>query len=84
MDTVTLIGLLAGILTTASFVPQLVKVYRSRSTADISLSMYVIITTGFLLWLCYGVMIASLPVILAKIVTLLIALSILFLKIKYR
>lgn len=84
MDTVTAIGLLAGILTTVSFVPQLVKVYRSRSAGDISLSMYLIITTGFFLWLLYGVLIASLPVILANVVTLLIALSILALKIKYR
>jgi len=84
MDAVTTLGLLAGALTTVSFLPQLVKVWRSRSAGDISLAMYLIITTGFLLWLLYGVIIASVPVILANAVTLLIAVMILILKIKYR
>jgi MtN3 and saliva related transmembrane protein len=84
MDMPTLIGLLAGALTTVAFVPQVVKVYRSRSTGDISLSMYLIITTGYVLWLLYGILIASMPVILANIVTLVLAFTILVLKVRYR
>ena len=84
MDTITVIGLIAGTLTTVSFLPQLLKIWQSRSTKDISLAMYVIISTGVLLWLLYGLFTGSLPVILANAVTLLIALSILALKIRYR
>ena len=84
MDAVTLLGLAAGLLTTVSFLPQLVKAWRSRSTGDISLAMYCIFSTGVLLWLLYGICVKSLPVILANAFTLLIAVSILFLKIRYR
>ena len=83
MDTAMLLGLLAGAMTTASFVPQLAKAWRSHSTRDISLTMYIVFTTGVLLWLLYGIFISSVPVIAANIITLIIALIILVLKIKY-
>lgn len=79
-----LLGLVAGALTTVSFLPQLAKAWRTRSTKDISLTMYVVITTGVLLWLIYGMFIESYPVILANAVTLIIAALILALKIKHR
>jgi len=84
MDSVTLLGLVAGSLTTAAFFPQLVKAWKSHSTKDISLLMYLVICTGILLWLIYGVIIGSLPVIAANAVTLVIASAILILKIRYR
>ncbi len=84
MDSIMLLGLVAGALTTVSFVPQLTKAWRTRSTKDISLAMYIVITTGILLWLVYGLYIVSYPVILANAVTLVIAAMILILKIKYR
>ena len=84
MDGVTFLGLAAGTLTTVAFFPQLVKAYRSRSTGDISLLMYMSTCTGVLLWLVYGVIISSLPLIVANAVTLAIALGILALKIRYR
>ncbi|MEW6411901.1 MAG: SemiSWEET transporter [Candidatus Zixiibacteriota bacterium] len=84
MDTITLLGLVAGTLTTASFVPQLAKVLRTRSTGDISLAMYIVISLGIFLWLLYGLLIASYPVILANAFTLIIAGTILILKIRYR
>lgn len=79
-----LLGLVAGALTTVSFLPQLAKAWRTRSTKDISLTMYVVITTGVLLWLIYGMFIESYPVILANAVTLIIAALIRALKIKHR
>jgi MtN3 and saliva related transmembrane protein len=84
MDSVILLGLAAGALTSLSFLPQLIKTWRSRSAGDISLAMYVIITTGFVLWLWYGILISSIPVIVANVVTLLISSMIMILKIKYR
>jgi len=84
MDNTTLLGLIAGLLTTVAFIPQLVKVWKSRSTKDISLLMYVVISTGILLWFIYGLCISSIPVIAANAITLLIAVAILILKIRFR
>jgi MtN3 and saliva related transmembrane protein len=84
MTLTTLLGLIAGACTTFAFLPQLLKIRETKSTHDISFWMYVVICTGILLWLIYGIMIGSVPVILANAVTLVIALMILILKIKYR
>jgi len=70
---VTLLGLLAGVLTTVAFVPQVIKTWRSRSTHDISLAMFAIFTAGVIAWLAYGIMIGDLPVILANSVTVVLA-----------
>jgi MtN3 and saliva related transmembrane protein len=83
MDGAMALGLAAGTLTTAAFVPQLVKAWRSKSTGDLSWNMLIIFSTGVLLWLIYGIWIDSLPVILANAITLLLQTGILFLKIKY-
>jgi len=84
VDSVTYLGLLAGTLTTIAFVPQLLKTWKSRSAEDVSLGMLITFCTGVFLWLLYGFFIQSLPVILANAVTLLLAGTILVLKIKYR
>jgi len=78
-----LLGSLAGICTTAAFVPQVWQVWKTRSTKDISLTMYVVFVSGVALWLVYGVLIGSLPVIIANAVTLLLAFFILVMKLKY-
>ncbi|SYZ73141.1 conserved membrane hypothetical protein [Candidatus Zixiibacteriota bacterium] len=78
------LGYMAGILTTTAFVPQLVKVWRSRSTHDISLAMFIIFCIGIGLWLVYGLLINSLPIILANTVTLIIAFAILIFKVRYK
>ncbi|MET4806897.1 SemiSWEET transporter [Limibacillus sp. MBR-115] len=84
MQSFTLIGILAGSCTTLAFLPQAVKAWRSRSTRDLSLSMFLIFVTGVLLWLTYGLMIGDLPIILANSMTLLLAGSILLCKLIYR
>lgn len=83
MDSITFLGLLAGACTTFSFVPQLIKILRSRSTSDISLWMYIVFSSGILMWLIYGLLIADLPIIIANAVALFITITILSLKIKY-
>jgi len=83
MDVVTLVGLVAGTLTTIAFLPQLLHTWRTKSAKDISLGMFLTFCTGVLLWLIYGFMIQSLPVILANGVTLVLAGVILVLKLKY-
>lgn len=77
---VTLIGHAAGALTTISFLPQVIKAWRTRATADLSLAMLLIFLTGIGLWLVYGLAIGALPLILANGVTLVLVLTLLALK----
>lgn len=83
LEPVTWLGLAAGVLTTVSFVPQLLKVWRTRSADDISTGMFVLFCTGLVLWLTYGVLIHDLAIIVANVVTLVLAGAILALKLKY-
>jgi MtN3 and saliva related transmembrane protein len=64
-----IIGYAAAILTTVAFVPQVVKTWRSRSAGDLSLATLLAFTTGVFLWLVYGIVIRSVPVIAANAVT---------------
>ncbi len=84
MDIITILGLIAGLLTTIAFFPQVIKVWKSRSTKDISLLMYAILTTGIALWIFYGFSISSLPVILANSITLILTAIILIFKMIYK
>lgn len=77
------IGFLAGALTTIAFVPQALKMYASKSGKDVSARMLLIFSAGVILWLIYGIMIGSLPVILANLVTLILSATIIALKIRY-
>jgi MtN3 and saliva related transmembrane protein len=76
-----LIGYPAAFLTTIAFVPQAWKSWRTRDLSGISLPMYALFTTGVALWLSYGVVIGSMPVIVANAVTLLLASVVLWLKV---
>jgi MtN3 and saliva related transmembrane protein len=84
MDFITILGLVAGTLTTIAFVPQLMKTWRSRSAKDVSLIMLVVFSTGVFLWLIYGIYLQALPIILANSITLIFNLIIVSLKIRYR
>ena len=84
MDYATIIGFIAATLTTASFIPQAVKAWQSKSTKDISLGMFAAVCVGIFLWLVYGILIKSLPVIAANAVSFVFAAIILALKIKYK
>jgi MtN3 and saliva related transmembrane protein len=77
------IGFLAGALTTIAFVPQALKMYATKSGKDVSARMLMIFSAGVVLWLIYGIMIGSLPVILSNVVTLVLSATIIALKIRY-
>ncbi len=77
---IDLVGSLAAFLTTIAFVPQVLKIWRSKSARDISMPMYLSFTAGVALWLVYGVMIASTPMVVANIVTLCLALAVIVMK----
>lgn len=84
MTTATMIGLMAGALTTISFLPQAIKTWRSKSAKDISLTMFLTFCIGVVLWIIYGFSVQDLPVLATNIVTLILAGSILFFKFKYK
>jgi MtN3 and saliva related transmembrane protein len=81
MDSINLIGTLAGILTTIAFIPQVAKTWKTRSAGDISLLMFLLFSSGVLLWLIYGILLHAFPIIVANGVTLSLSASILILKI---
>ncbi len=83
MDSTSLLGIAAGTLTTASFLPQVVKTYRSRHAKDISLFMFILLFVGIILWVAYGVIRGDMPVILANAVSFVLVSAILFFKIRH-
>jgi MtN3 and saliva related transmembrane protein len=68
MNTISLIGIAAALLTTASFVPQAWKILRLRQVKDLSLTMYIMMFSGQLCWLAYGLFLGDLPLIIANVV----------------
>ena len=78
-----LIGYIAATLTTCSFVPQALLTYKTRDTSGVSLGMYSVFTLGVALWLGYGLALGAWPVVMANTITLLLALSILGMKLRY-
>ena len=77
------IGYVAATLTTIAFVPQAWKTWKTKSAAGVSLRMYAIFTLGVALWLAYGLMIGAWPVIVANVITLVLALFILVMRLKF-
>ena len=84
MDSVKILGLVAGSLTTIAFVPQVIKTYQSRSAKDLSLGMFMIFCSGTIGWLSYGILIDDLPVILANSVTLVLSAVLIIFKIVFK
>ena len=83
MTTTDWIGSVAATLTTTAFIPQAWKVWRTRHTTDISLGMYALFTLGVALWLIYGTLLESWPIIIANCITLLLAGLVLVMKLKF-
>ena len=76
------IGYLAAMCTTIAFIPQAIKVFKTKQTKDISIGMFLLMNIGLIFWTIYGIMIFSYPIIIANLLTLILALYILFMKIK--
>ncbi|MCS6931441.1 MAG: SemiSWEET transporter [Acetobacteraceae bacterium] len=84
MGGIELLGLAAGAMTTAAFVPQALRTWRTGSARDFSLPMLLLFCTGLSLWLVYGVLIASASVVAANAITLPLAAYILWVKVTGR
>ncbi|MDP1524781.1 MAG: SemiSWEET transporter [Rhodocyclaceae bacterium] len=79
-----LIGYAAATFTTLAFIPQTLHSWRSRDLSGVSLSMYSLFTLGVALWLLYGMVLESWPIIIANTITLALAGTVLFLKIRHK
>jgi len=80
---IDVIGFFSGFCTTIAFLPQVIKAYKTRSTKDVSLLMFLVFTIGVAGWLIYGVLLMNVPIIIANIVTLFLAFLILVAKIRF-
>jgi MtN3 and saliva related transmembrane protein len=83
MSYADVIGSLAAVLTSVAFLPQVIRVWRTRSARDISLGMYAAFVTGVACWVAYGLLIRAWPVVAANLVTFLLACGVLLLKLRY-
>jgi MtN3 and saliva related transmembrane protein len=83
MQLLDLIGYAAALCTTSAYIPQVLRVWRTRSTHDISLKMFIVLVTGISLWLVYGFLTSDWPLAAANSVTLMLASTILYFKIRH-
>jgi MtN3 and saliva related transmembrane protein len=84
VDIVGIMGFIAGLLTTVAFLPQVIKVYKTKSAKDISLPMYVIFTIGIAMWIIYGFMLDSMDILIFNVITFILAITILVYKIRLK
>jgi len=84
MDGLSLLGLVAGGLTTASFVPQVRKIWKTKSAEDVSLLMFVAFCVGVSLWVVYGVLKSEVAIILPNAVTLVLGAAVVWMKLKFK
>lgn len=84
IDNYEIMGLIAALLTTASFVPQVYKTWKSKSADSLSLTMYIVFFIGVILWLLYGIHLNSLAMIIANSITAVLALMLIFFKFRYK
>lgn len=84
MDFIDIVGFAAGASTTFAFLPQVIKTWKTKHTRDLSLSLLLLLLFGILLWLFYGVMIKSSPIVIANFITFIFVFILLSFKIKYK
>jgi len=84
MNWVDIIGYLAGVCTAIAFLPQVIKSWKTKKTKDISFPTFFVLASGVFLWVVYGIFYKAWPIILANSVTFGLAMSILYLKVKYK
>ncbi|MCF6296272.1 MAG: SemiSWEET transporter [Flavobacteriaceae bacterium] len=84
IDSIEIIGLIAATLTTIAYVPQVIKTWKTKDVSTLSLTMYIIMFLGVSMWFAYGILLKSIAIILANIVTGILTFILILLKLKYR
>ncbi|WP_406685611.1 SemiSWEET transporter [Seonamhaeicola sp. MEBiC1930] len=83
IDYIEIIGLIAAVLTTSAFLPQVYKTWKTKDVSSLSLPMFVIFFIGILFWLIYGMLTKSVAMILANSITIISSFLLLYFKVKY-
>ena len=83
MNKIFITGAIAAILSTAAFLPQVIKAHTTKQTKDLSFLMFLLLSVGLMMWTAYGVMLGEIPIIAANLTTLTMIFYILYLKIKH-
>ena len=83
MSVILFIGYAAAVLTTLAFLPQVIRIWKLRETRDLSLPTFLMFTIGVFLWLVYGALTGDIPIAIANVVTLILAVIILGFKFRY-
>jgi MtN3 and saliva related transmembrane protein len=84
MNYIDILGLVGGGFTTCSMIPQLIQIIKTKSTKDISLGMFLMTVTGLAFWLCYGILTKALPIMISNSLSLIMSITIVFYKFKYK
>lgn len=84
INTIEIIGLIAAFLTTYAFLPQVIKVWKTKDVKSLSLTMYIVMFSGVMMWLTYGIFKNSLSIVLANSITGILTFMLIYLKIKYK
>lgn len=84
IDKYEIIGLVAAVLTTSAYVPQVYKTWKTKSAGNISLTMYLAMFIGIILWLIYGIYLNSFAMVVANIITAILTLVIIVFKLRYK
>ncbi len=79
-----MLGLLAGMLTTVGFIPQIVKGYRTKQMNDVSLTMPILLSVGMALWFFYGVILEDAPIMIWNLIALVLNLTVIYLILSFR
>lgn len=84
IDNIEVIGLIAAVLTTSAFLPQVYKTWKTKDVSGFSLPMFLMFFTGIIFWLLYGILVESIAMILANGITLISSFLLLYFILKYR
>jgi MtN3 and saliva related transmembrane protein len=83
MDGVEMLGMMAGTISSVTFLPQVIKTWQSKSANDISLWMFLLVTLSVIMWLVYGIFLKSVPIIYTNSAVLVMSLIMLYFKWKF-
>jgi len=84
MTFIQILGLAAGTITSITFLPQVIQIWKTKSVKDLSLFMLILLITGVLLWLAYGLLVMDAAIIYTNSMVLAMSLILLYFKLKYR
>jgi MtN3 and saliva related transmembrane protein len=84
MTAIQILGYAAGTITSITFLPQVIQIYKTKSAKDLSLQMLLLLIAGVLMWLCYGILIKDAAIIYTNSMVLVMSFIMLYFKTKFK